>query len=1638
MRSKLPFLIIVIALSGMALTAISWLIYVGRQIHAQLPRILTTELEKNLDRKVAIAKIQTQIPGTVTVKNLKIANGKTFNQGTLLSVKKIDIQFSLLSILLGKSSPINSISNIRLERPHLYPSRNPKGIWNIEDLIKRPISPLAQEFQGKVQITDGTLTITDFAARLTPLPAVNEVFSISGVIDFHTTSKAFIDISGSGNPSRFSKLHIKGFWEARTQSTQLKLYVYGGSARYWSKYLGHLRTWNITSGTFNFELLLNQPHNTGLTMKGSVWLYNTRIYIPYFKLPIDKVSGSVNFTDSNITLNSYGFLGNSLIRVKGQISGTSPSRLNLLLSSNNIDFDTITSALKLPFSLHDVQWKSTGRIFAQIKGTSTQPVTTVFISIPQAVVFGIPISSAKFQGNYIRRSVTITTASTRFAGGKVTATGTIRLDPTRITVKGSATNIKLSFIPSSKPFQAKGNANFSFEVDYSQTGQKAFIFATIRQGKTLGLNFSQAKAFIYTRGIQKGYIELHLAKGVYKNAIIPTAEAKLIFSKNMLTIQHAKISTLGGIVSTYGKIGKDGFLNLNLVAENLHLSTIPEFLGNQQLTGRASLKGSLSGTIGNPRFIGTFNTRKGRFNKFDYETLNGQLEVTKRYFTIRNIQAHLPKGNVVTSGKIVIRRQLPPQLSLRVRVNDVSLQQILQDIGFKNAVYGTVNGNLDIYGIVPKVHASGTIAGKNVAVKGFSVDNVGLTISYRNGQAFITQLSVIKDSGSITGQGAIAPEGTIDINLVGKNLKLDWFSEYLGPYIDLEGPVNFVGNIQGHYQDPLIKGKISSSAPIVNHQSFDKLTSSITLSRKKLLLSNTTLIADEAIYQISALTFTPRTLYFRMTGSATSIEIAKVVSLLRNSPFLNTPQGIRLRKSLENVPLQLTGKANVSFRLSGPTERLTGTATVIGKDIRMGPNIVSNAEISLNILGSSVSKINVELKSPKIEVWGTAEFHKGKAKKVNLEITDTAIEAVTAVAESLPIVYQYRVGKIFTTFMQQAKNTTGTIDATVNLSNLQEEPTGSVTVSASRVISNGSPLGDIMVNAHLLHRKIFLDKLTITPSVGQITFSGTIHPDGEVSLEGKVNSFQLSLINPWLKAKDIHGVVNANVTIGGTTTTPTIEGSFDALNLKTGKVLINRFTTKEFTISNNTLSVVKGLIISENGKLLVSGSVPFQWSTPLIPRNKPLNLHVEAIGIDLSILSTFNQLIESAAGPLIAQMDISGSMDNPLIDGKLIIHEGKLKLSKLNSEIENITLSARFTDSKIVVEKFSCGSSMGGWLAGTGTIDLGKPKESLISAVLMLDSFQTEITKTFADELSFTVNGLLTISGNLSSPTIQGQLVVNNGHIKLPGKPIEISTTALPLPINPQMNVTFNLTRNVIVERGTLKAEILGLATLTGTIDRPILAGTVQVIQGKISYVGRKLEIVPGSIASFLLNTESPSVITLDASAKTYTLALSPFTGGITRYTLILDLSGSIGDLDIRVYSSPPGLSETEALSLLFSGTALDMLLAGKPLQKVFQEELGQILLGSAIPGLFQPLTLGELTLVLQPSLDAPLQMSVDVNLTNRLVLSYNRSLVGVTPSDLLSLSYVFSPKFAVTIQFEGRQGSLQKTTYLLEHYTRF
>jgi autotransporter translocation and assembly factor TamB len=236
----------------------------------------------------------------------------------------------------------------------------------------------------------------------------------------------------------------------------------------------------------------------------------------------------------------------------------------------------------------------------------------------------------------------------------------------------------------------------------------------------------------------------------------------------------------------------------------------------------------------------------------------------------------------------------------------------------------------------------------------------------------------------------------------------------------------------------------------------------------------------------------------------------------------------------------------------------------------------------------------------------------------------------------------------------------------------------------------------------------------------------------------------------------------------------------------------------------------------------------------------------------------------------------------------------------------------------------------------------------------------------------------------------------------------------------PNFDVRLSTGKNVHFTSATLRTEVGGTLSVSGTPLRPRLSGTVTTRNGQIRFPNASARIEEGTIeidvARDTLTQELRPRATIDATAR----------GQVGRYAITIVLRGPLDlgsantqNLQVNVTSNPP-LSQDEAFAQL-TGTSLQDLnggaLTGNQANQAYARAVVGLLSAPLFSGLERSLeqSLGLNSLTLDYRLNEPLGVEVGKAIGDRVFVTYRRSLARGT---------VTKPSSAVRVDFRIKGGA--------------
>jgi len=481
-----------------------------------------------------------------------------------------------------------------------------------------------------------------------------------------------------------------------------------------------------------------------------------------------------------------------------------------------------------------------------------------------------------------------------------------------------------------------------------------------------------------------------------------------------------------------------------------------------------------------------------------------------------------------------------------------------------------------------------------------------------------------------------------------------------------------------------------------------------------------------------------------------------------------------------------------------------------------------------------------------------------------------------------------------------------------------------ITDPLSRLITEISNPEPIKIETHPDSIDIDVFKLVAGPML--------FRADGRLSREGS-QGLQLSLtgldLNQlaalWQEEPALQGMLTAEVALGGTGESPTIDAQVTVKDASGYEVSLSdldlRLTYRDRTASLTAGGFLKGRKIFniEGQSGLTLRLLPFEL-TPV-----PGSLQAELVANDLKLSELPNPLQRKVAidGLVALQLLATGDLQQPQLTGFLTLQEGSLALPRHNLTYESVQANLSLLPGKLTIDKIELRGDREGALNLTGDILLTGFAPTALN--LHLTGNQAPIA--WRREITARINPDISLTGELSSPVLSGRLRIPEGRINLDrmmaGGPADIQvlgeqsgkdqTIVISEPQEDDFlssltaELTIEVPGNVWLRGQDLNAEIAGTIKLNKKPNGPfLLVGALNTVRGNYLFQNRRFEIVRGRVDFQGLEEPDPE-LDIRAEAK------------IRDATIIVRITGSARMIELALESEPM-MDQADIVSYLVFG----------------------------------------------------------------------------------------------------------------------
>ena len=503
-----------------------------------------------------------------------------------------------------------------------------------------------------------------------------------------------------------------------------------------------------------------------------------------------------------------------------------------------------------------------------------------------------------------------------------------------------------------------------------------------------------------------------------------------------------------------------------------------------------------------------------------------------------------------------------------------------------------------------------------------------------------------------------------------------------------------------------------------------------------------------------------------------------------------------------------------------------------------------------------------------------------------------------------------------------------------------------VTLHVARL--SGNIAGDALQLTHVLtltrrRMDLAVANLAVTLGAGQLSGAFSLKGD-ELALSLKGQRLPVGLIAKFAGGKEVAGTLDLDADLAGTRARPhgrlIVDGRGLRLAGASNADLPPLGITADAVWRGGRVEFKGRIAGPKNEAIGFTGSAPFALTSGAlavrVPPEGAITLRLEGAGQIADIEELLPLGEDRVAGQFSLDVSVGGTVAQPRASGALRISNGRYESMATGTILADIALDLAGDRERFVVRSFHATDGERGTLAARGSVDLTASPSPAVDAAIDVESFRV----LRRDEANIRAGGEVHISGPLTALRIASRMRVDQGELRPPDRLppsvasldiVEINSAGGQQPAPPPrpadrapmlpavLDVTIELPGQVFVRGRGLDSEWRGKLVVSGTTAEPIVVGSLEVVRGDFSLLGKSFKLTSGTIG---FNGGSKIDPTLDIVAEATTADIT----GTVR------IGGTASAPTLKL-GSVPELPQDEVLSRILFGKSVGQISAAQGVQ---------------------------------------------------------------------------------------------------------
>ena len=501
-----------------------------------------------------------------------------------------------------------------------------------------------------------------------------------------------------------------------------------------------------------------------------------------------------------------------------------------------------------------------------------------------------------------------------------------------------------------------------------------------------------------------------------------------------------------------------------------------------------------------------------------------------------------------------------------------------------------------------------------------------------------------------------------------------------------------------------------------------------------------------------------------------------------------------------------------------------------------------------------------------------------------------------------------------------------------------------------------------------------VDRLLMRNNGRELFLAGQFSLTGSQALRLNVEKLPIEALRAFFsEAPDVTGILSAQVQLSGTAAAPQVVAALRLENSKiagysyAGLVASGSYRDQRADVKA-TLQQDQSHTLSATATLPMTLSWNNGWRAEAADN---IDARIQSSGLSLAFLNAFSgKAIQGIGGEVEVDLQVRGSLNQPLANGFVRLRDGKLTPTALGVQISSVTAEGRLEPSGIRVSQISARADKGE-LNGNGFIALQKFVPQGIDLSIAAKQWPAINTHQYQIE----VDGAAKIDGTLSAPRITGKFEVPRGELRPDlsfldrgNTPVKrdptitvVSTTATGSSAakqqsngqadseiwrNASLDIQIRIPNNLWVRHRNGNVELSGNLRVTKASGGNLtVAGLIETVRGWVGFQGRRFTLTRGKLEFHGSEKIDPSLdIVAEYRAGNYLIsAVVKGTAEKPTLTLTSDPQLDQGDiLSVLLFNKPiASLEKSERASLQQNAVSITSGFAAAQIGQTVSQALG-------------------------------------------------------------------------------------------------